>query len=411
MAKRSVRKCWVPVAAAAAAATLIGPTPAAASGPVAATAGTTAAAALIVGGTTFPTLEQSFMAELWPTWNRSLGLANPAAPELINVAYPAQLAPFTDGDPLGVSVAAGVSNLLNLISATYSVGAHLLVWGISQGALVLNGAQQILASDPAVAPPPDALTFIRVADPAAAITGVLNFLPAFIMSEVLRLDNAARTAPADSQFNTIVVTNEFDGFADFPDRFNLVAVANALAGLMYRHAQTGIADLTSVPAQKIAVTTNALGATTTTYLVPSPFLPLTQPLREAGVPTQWVDALDDMLWPVVKAGYSRNDPAPATAVAAQDPLEAPTQIAEIPPAQSEQNPAAQRVTAAAKAAAPSIVEAPGVELVAQPDPAMAAPKASRERAARVHSPTSRSKAAAERTGENPERGSAVRRGR
>ncbi len=87
MAKNGLKKCWVPVVAAAAAATVISAPTAAAAGPVAATAGTSAAAALIVGGTTFPTLEQSLMESLWPTWNNSLGLANATMPELINVAY------------------------------------------------------------------------------------------------------------------------------------------------------------------------------------------------------------------------------------------------------------------------------------------------------------------------------------
>lgn len=148
MATRSVKKCWVPAAVVSAAAALIGVPPAAAAGPVAATVGATASAALIVGGTTFPTLEQSFMQQLWPTWNTSLGLANATAPSLINVAYPAQLFPFTDGDVLGASVAAGADNLLGLLRSTYTAGEHLIVWGISQGSLVLDAAQRVLATDP-----------------------------------------------------------------------------------------------------------------------------------------------------------------------------------------------------------------------------------------------------------------------
>ncbi len=318
MAKNGLKKCWVPVVAAAAAATAISVPTAAAAGPVAATAGTSAAAALIVGGTTFPTLEQSLMESLWPTWNNSLGLANATMPELINVAYPAELAPFTDGEPLGLSVAAGVDNLLHLLSGTYSAGERILVWGISQGALVLNAAQRALALDPAGAPPSDALTFIRVADPSAAITGMLRFLPDLILSEVLRLDTSARTGLEDSQYNTIVVTNEYDAFADFPDRFNPLAVANAIVGLWYRHGQTGTVDLTTVPAQNISSTTNALGATITTYLVPSPFLPLTQLLRDAGVSVGVVDKLDTAWRPIIEAGYSRND-APAIPSATATP--------------------------------------------------------------------------------------------
>ena len=78
------------------------------------------------------------------------------------------------------------------------------------------------------------------------------------------------------------MTNAYDAFADFPDKpWNLLAIANAMAGLIYRHGQTATADLSEVPAQNITTTVNSLGATTTTVVVPSPFLPLTQVLRDA----------------------------------------------------------------------------------------------------------------------------------
>ena len=323
-------KFVVPTLAAVTAAALMGAPPAAA-GPVAATVGATASAALIVGGTSFPTLEQSFMQQLWPTWATSLGLANDRTPSLINVAYPAELYPFTNGEDLGTSVASGVDNLLGLIATTYSSGEHLIVWGISQGALVLDAAQRLLANDPS-APPPGSLTFVRVADPAAAVTGMLNFLPNLIMSEVLHLDGSLRTAPNDSQYDTIVVTNEYDAFADFPDRpWNALAVANAIMGLWYRHGQTGGVDLTGVPAQNISTTVNTQGATVTTYLVPAPLLPLTQPLRDAGVSPGVVDKLDRVLRPIIEAGYSRNQAllSPSDTAAAKTP--APAEPEMIPP--------------------------------------------------------------------------------
>ena len=62
------------------------------------------------------------MQQLWPTWSTSLGLANATAPSLINVAYPAQLYPLTTGDYLGTSVAAGVDNLLGLLTAAVVFG-------------------------------------------------------------------------------------------------------------------------------------------------------------------------------------------------------------------------------------------------------------------------------------------------
>jgi len=58
-----------------------------------------------------------------------------------------------------------------------------------------------------------------------------------------------------------------------------------------------------VPAQNITTTVNDRGGTTTTFVVPTERLPLTQPLRTAGFPDVAVDALDDVLRPVIDAAY------------------------------------------------------------------------------------------------------------
>ncbi len=306
----------VTVAALAGATVAAAPT-AQAAGPEASStaAPTNAAAALVVGGTSFPSMDTSLMSTFTTTF----------AAQLINVRYPAQLYPFTSGDFLGASVAAGVNSLLGLLETTYTAGEHLVLWGISQGALVLDATMGVLAADPH-APAPSDLTFVRVADPAAPITGMLNFLPDLVFSQVLHVDSAVRSAAGNSPYNSIVVINEFDAFADFPDKpWNLLAVANALAGLVYRHGQTATADLADVPVQNITTTVNSLGATTTTYVVPSPFLPLTQALRDAGVADSAVDKLDTILRPAIDAGYTRNDPAavrPSSAAAPAAPARA-----------------------------------------------------------------------------------------
>lgn len=255
--------------------------------------------ALVVGGTSFPTLSESFMSSFTTTFSANL----------INVGYPATIAPPFDGSyTLGDSIAAGSDILMELITATYAVGTHLVVWGISQGALVLNVTQQLLLNDPS-APPPSALTFVRVADPAQASTGMLNFAPDLALSKLLHF--SMRTAPSESQYNTITITNEYDGFADFPDKWGPLAVLNSFAGLFHRHGQTAWVDVASVPEKNITTTMNSLGATTTNYLVPATFLPITQPLREVGVPSPVVDELDRFLRPMIDAAYTRNDPPPS----------------------------------------------------------------------------------------------------
>jgi hypothetical protein len=257
--------------------------------------------ALVVGGTSFPTMSQSFMSAFTSTFSTNL----------VNVGYPAAIAPPFDGSyTLGDSITAGSNSLMELITATYVVGAHIVVWGVSQGALVLNVTQQLLLNDPS-APPASALTFVRVADPAQASTGVLNFTADLVLSKLLHF--SMRTAPGESQYSTITITNEYDGFADFPDKWGPLAVLNASAGLFHRHAETAWVDLASVPDRNITTTVNSLGATTTNYLVPATFLPITKPLREVGVPSPVVDALDRFLKPMIDAAYTRNDPPLFTA--------------------------------------------------------------------------------------------------
>jgi hypothetical protein len=231
------------------------------------------------------------------------------ATTLINVPYPATIAPPFDGsDTLGASVNAGVNSLIGLINTTYVAGTHLVVWGISQGALVLDVTQQRLLNDPS-APPASALTFVRVADPAQASTGMLNFAPDLALSKLLYF--SMRTAPTESQYNTIAIINEYDGFADFPDKWGPLAVLNASVGLFYRHGQTAFVDLSGVPDKNVTTTVNSLGATTTTYLVPASFLPITQPLRGLGVNSRLVDAIDKILKPRIDEAYRRNDPIPS----------------------------------------------------------------------------------------------------
>lgn len=311
-----------------------------------------AAAAIMVGGTTFPTMPDSLLQQVWTTLGRSLGLQNPTAAAVLNVSYPAQLAPFTGGLPLGASVAKGAENLLAMINAvteTYAAAGRMIIWGISQGAMVLNTVQRILTNDP-TAPPSGALTFVRVADPATALTGMLNFLPNLFLSAVLRCNLSGCASEEDSQYDTVVVVNQYDAFADFPDNpLNILAVANALVGLIYRHGQTAFADLETTPPENVSIRTNAKGATITTYLVPSPFLPLTQPLRDIGIPADTVDKLDAKLRPIIDAGYAPRGegiaiPVEAAAVAAE-PAGSPTEPIAIPVEPTSTVPAPEPVEA------------------------------------------------------------------
>ena len=114
-------------------------------------------------------------------------------------------------------------------------------------------------------------------------------------------------APPVTPYDLTVVNYEYDGWADFPDRWwNQYAVYNAIAGGFILHFQTWIAgpDLDELNAVK-TVTWNAAGGKTTTYLVHPETLPLVQ-LYPALAPMQ------DWLKEQIDAGYSRNDQTAAS---------------------------------------------------------------------------------------------------
>jgi PE-PPE domain len=190
-----------------------------------------------------------------------------------------------------------------LDAAIRGIDEPIVVVGFSMGGIVASREQAALADDPD-APPPDQMTFIIIASPEV---GIARYLP-----EGMRIlgYTIGRHAP-ERQYDTIVVIGENDGWADPPDRpRNLVADINAIMGAYYMHTNTALSDPAEVPPENVTVTTNSRGATTTTYLVPTEQLPLTQPLRDVVVPDPVVDRMDSVLRPIVDAGYSRNDPAP-----------------------------------------------------------------------------------------------------
>ena len=226
---------------------------------------------------------------------------------VVTVKYPASFWPLTaaadpTGPVLGVSVDEGITNLHKAIGTSSGTVA---VVGTSQGSLVVDDVQDDLDR---LGSQPDAdLTFVATADPQGA-TGVFTVLfPTG--THIPILEYTTRAAPAESAFDRVDITYQYDGVGNFPDRpWHLLADLNAILGGFYLHPLTPWADLSTVPESNITTTANSRGATTTTYLVPAPYLPLTRPLEQLGVPTGIVRALDALLIPIINKGYSNLTP-------------------------------------------------------------------------------------------------------
>lgn len=99
--------------------------------------------------------------------------------------------------------------------------------GLSAGSLVVNEVLRQMDADPD-APDKNEITFIVVADSSRqSLIDKARYDP--------RFDYTYQPAP-ETKYDIIVVTGEYDGMADFPDRWwNLLAVANAVAGSIFVH--------------------------------------------------------------------------------------------------------------------------------------------------------------------------------
>ena len=216
-----------------------------------------------------------------------------STPVVVN--YPASI--FAKGT-IADHVAAGAAILDAAIKAE---SGPTIVAGHSEGSVVVDAEQARLQADPN-APAADQLTFIIFGDPTR---GVMNTV--FRPGTQIPIVGLTATPPVESRYDTVVVTNEYDFWGDFPDRpWNLVALANAVMGAAFVHTRVSFSP-SDVPLSNISTTTNSLGATVTTYLVPTQHLPLTEALRIVGVPAKIVDTIDNVLRPIIDAGYSRND--------------------------------------------------------------------------------------------------------
>lgn len=227
---------------------------------------------------------------------------------VITVPYPASFWPLTavadpTGPTLGTSVRIGIAALGTAIRTT---PGPLVVIGTSQGSLVVDDQQSTLDHS-ADRPPASSVAFIATADPQGP-TGIFTVLLP-VGTYIPVLNYTVQAAPTDSPYDTTEVNYQYDGIGDFPDRpWDLVADANALLGALYLHPATPGVNLSTVPPSSITTTTNKAGGTVTSYLVPAPYLPLTEPLTQLGVPAPVVNALDGLLKPVIDAGYSAATP-------------------------------------------------------------------------------------------------------
>ena len=216
------------------------------------------------------------------------------------------------------SVRGGVTNLEDAIAA--HPNEALVIYGYSQGAVIANIEKQKLAEQyPEGTEAPD-IDFVLSGDPNLPNGGIASRFPGLYVPILDVTSNGPE--PTDTQFDTVVITRQYDGASDFPlYPLNLVSTANALLGVLYLHPydlEPSLAD----PGTPPPIHTKT--GDTDYYYFETEDLPLFAPLRMIGVPEPLIDVVEPVVKVVVDLGYDRSippgEPAPARLIPPINPV-------------------------------------------------------------------------------------------
>ena len=129
-------------------------------------------------------------------------------------------------------------------------------------------------------------------------------------------------APTDTQFDTVVITRQYEGVADFPlYPINVISVLNAVLGAVYVHPYAFDVSLPADPTKSPAY--QGTHGDTSYYFFETQDLPLFGPLRTLGVPEPVIDVVEPFFREIVELGYDRSippwEPTPARLIPTLNP--------------------------------------------------------------------------------------------
>ena len=176
-----------------------------------------------------------------------------------------------------ISLARGVTSLENQIAQSFAGGATSLgVFGYSQSAQIVSLAMPQLATTYS----PSQLHFTLIGDPLAPNGGLFARFPGLELPSIGVTFGGG--TPSDL-FPTTIYTLEYDGFADFPVYpIDIFSDVNALLGILFVHGTYPTLTATQVATGFLLPGSASLGTTdsmTNYYLIPTPNLPLLDPVR------------------------------------------------------------------------------------------------------------------------------------
>ena len=208
--------------------------------------------------------------------------------------------PFPGDAEFAVSIPEGSDNLYNAIyEHQAAIGTPLTIGGVSKGAPSVVDVLYRLMDDAESgadgrAPP-------GRHDMSVAIYGAPG--------RVFFLGVEYQPLP-ETPYDTVIVSAEYDGIADFPDNpFSVLALLNALAGAESRHVEAAFYDVANNPTY-YRVDTNSMGAKTTTVVIPTERLPLLNDMYASDFwDPGYVRFLEKVLRPVIDSAYKRHWPS------------------------------------------------------------------------------------------------------
>ena len=234
------------------------------------------------------------------------GTVIPAGDAFHTVPYPAQMNldyPFISDLPL-------LSDLPywpHSLKQSERIGAGLLEQDLAR---TPSGATRAdMAKDPVYVGNAGNYRFVLVGNPYQPNGGILARFTSWSEVPVIGdLFPLGRPGPSESPFRTTYYQNQYDGFADFPAYFNILAVTNALVGIVFEHVLPGYVFDDPTDSDVVSTTVG-----NNTYVTIPHLLPILAPLRLAASvigAQRFVDALDPILRVFVELGYDRTaDPS------------------------------------------------------------------------------------------------------
>lgn len=257
------------------------------------------------------------------------------------IDYPAGFWPVSIGGLTDPTYDNSVNVGLGKLTASHP-GDGDVIFGYSQGAVV---ASKYKASDPNTN-----ITYVLVENPNRPNGGILERLSGLYIPI---LGVSFNGATVDNGAPTVDISRQYDGWSDFPTYpLNILATANAIAGIVYLHGNTqnftDPAVLTDIKADGDPRYYQEHG-NSTYYVIPTAQLPILMPLRGI-VPDPILNALDTPLRAIIESGYDRTD------YSAPTPLKVFPGVSSVAPATGAQSVAPVAVEPAAVAPTTTAVE-------------------------------------------------------